>query len=217
VSKEVNSPDGPIAILADVNLSVDAGESVAIIGPSGSGKSTLLALLAGLDVPTRGEVLLQGKSFSARSEDERARLRAGRVGFVFQAFHLIPTMTAEENVRLPLELAGIADAAQRARTVLTEVGLADRIRYPAARLSGGEQQRVALARAFVGRPAILFADEPTGNLDMESGARIANLLFELNRSAGTTLVLVTHEPSLAARCDRTLTLEGGRLAEAAVA
>jgi putative ABC transport system ATP-binding protein len=217
VTKEVSSPDGPLTIVSDVSLAVEPGESVAIVGPSGSGKSTLLALLAGLDVPTRGEVRLQDQPFSALTEDGRARARAGRVGFVFQAFHLIPTLTAAENVRLPLELAGQPDADACVAQALESVGLASRARYLAKQLSGGEQQRVALARAFVGRPALLFADEPTGNLDTASGDRVIELLFDLNRTSGTTLVLVTHEKALAARCDRTLTLIAGRLSTAASA
>lgn len=216
VTKEVISPDGPLTIVAGVSLAVKAGESVAIVGPSGSGKSTLLALLAGLDVPSHGEVLLQGQPFSTLDEDGRARARAGRVGFVFQAFHLVPTLTAEENVRLPLELANIPNADRLTAEALASVGLENRARHMARQLSGGEQQRVALARAFVGRPALLFADEPTGNLDTASGGRVIELLFELNRTLGTTLVLVTHERSLAARCDRTLTLVAGRLCESEV-
>ncbi len=213
MTKEVTSPDGRLTIIDDRSLVIRAGESVAIVGPSGSGKSTLLALLAGLDVPTRGEVRLEDRPFSVLDEDGRARARAGRVGFVFQSFHLVPSMTAEENVRLPLELAGVVEASERAMAALAAVGLLGRARHRARQLSGGEQQRVALARAFVGRPALLFADEPTGNLDTASGEQVADLLFDLNRSAGTTLILVTHEQSLAARCDRTLALIAGRLAD----
>ncbi len=209
VTKQVNSPDGPLTILENIDLTIEPGEAVAITGPSGSGKSTLLALLAGLDVPSQGEVRLEGQPFSQLDEDGRARARAGRVGFVFQSFHLIPSMTALENVRLPLEIANEPQAQERAKAALADVGLSARSRYLAKQLSGGEQQRVALARAFVTRPSVLFADEPTGNLDTANGGRIADLLFELNRTYGTTLILVTHELALAKRCDRTIELVGG--------
>ena len=198
--------------MRDVTLEIVAGESVAIIGASGAGKSTLLALLAGLDVPTSGHVWLAGAELTALDEDGRARLRAERVGFVFQSFHLIPALTALENVLLPLELAGRADARAQAGAALTRVGLAERVGHYPRQLSGGEQQRVALARAFVTAPAVLFADEPTGNLDSMNGTHIIDLLFELNANTGTTLVLVTHEQALAARCARTLRLERGSLA-----
>ena len=211
VTKEVSSPDGTLTIVDDVSFAVERGQSVAVVGPSGSGKSTLLALLAGLDTPTRGSVLLNGTELTALDEDGRAAARARHVGFVFQAFHLVPSLTALENVMLPLELAGTADAAPIARRALTEMGLGPRLGHYPRQLSGGEQQRVAIARAFVGRPDVLFADEPTGNLDTATGARIADLLFELNRAAGTTLVLVTHERLLAGRCARMLELDGGRL------
>ena len=211
VTKQVNSPDGPLTILENIDLTIEPGEAVAITGPSGSGKSTLLALLAGLDVPSQGEVRLEGQPFSQLDEDGRARARAGRVGFVFQSFHLIPSMTALENVRLPLEIAHEPQAQERAMAALADVGLSARSRYLAKQLSGGEQQRVALARAFVTRPSVLFADEPTGNLDTANGGRIANLLFELNRTYGTTLILVTHELALAQRCDRTVELVGGEI------
>ncbi len=210
-SKEVSSPDGVLTIIDDISFQVEAGQSVAIAGPSGSGKSTLLALLAGLDVPTRGEVRLNGAPFSTLDEDARARTRAGQVGFVFQSFHLVPSMTALENVRLPLELVNAEHPDERAAAALAEVGLAHRARYPARSLSGGEQQRCALARAFVARPRLLFADEPTGNLDAMNGQRIADLLFDLNHHHGTTLILVTHESQLASRCDRMLHLCGGKL------
>ena len=209
VTKQVNSPDGPLTILENIDLTIEPGEAVAITGPSGSGKSTLLALLAGLDVPSQGEVRLEGQPFSQLDEDGRARARAGRVGFVFQSFHLIPSMTALENVRLPLEIANEPQAQERAKAALADVGLSARSRYLAKQLSGGEQQRVARARAFVTRPSVLFADEPTGNLDTANGGRIADLLFELNRTYGTTLILVTHELALAKRCDRTIELVGG--------
>ena len=197
--------------MRDVSLEIAAGESVAIIGASGAGKSTLLALLAGLDVPTSGRVWLAGADLTGLDEDGRARVRAERVGFVFQSFHLIPSLTALENVLLPLELAGRADARARAGAALERVGLGPRARHYPRQLSGGEQQRVALARACVTSPPVLFADEPTGNLDPVNGARIIDLLFELNAHTGTTLVLVTHEQPLAQRCDRTLRLEAGSL------
>ena len=211
VTKEVSSPDGTLTIVDDVSFGVERGEPIAIVGASGAGKSTLLAILAGLDVPTRGSVFLDGVELTALDEDGRAATRARSVGFVFQAFHLVPSLTALENVMLPLELAGARDAAAPARAALAEVGLAARLGHYPRQLSGGEQQRVAIARAFVARPAVLFADEPTGNLDTTTGGRIADLLFELNRAAGTTLVLVTHERTLAARCHRVLELEAGRL------
>jgi putative ABC transport system ATP-binding protein len=215
VTKQVNSPDGRLTILDSVDLVIEDGETVAITGPSGSGKSTLLALLAGLDVPTLGEIRLDGEPFSVLDEDGRARARAGRVGFVFQSFQLVPSMTALENVCLPLEIADEPNARDRGLAALADVGLETRSRYMAKQLSGGEQQRVALARAFVTRPRVLFADEPTGNLDTSNGQRIADLLFGLNESHGTTLVLVTHELSLARRCHRTLGLVGGKLVVAA--
>jgi putative ABC transport system ATP-binding protein len=211
VSKEVSSPDGTLTIVDDVSFAVERGQSLAIVGPSGSGKSTLLAILAGLDTPTRGSVFLNGTELTALDEDGRAAARARHVGFVFQAFHLVPSLTALENVMLPLELAGTADAARAARQALEEVGLGPRLGHYPRQLSGGEQQRVALARAFVGRPDVLFADEPTGNLDTATGARVAELLFGLNRASGTTLVLVTHERQFARRCDRVLELDAGRL------
>jgi len=194
-----------------VSLGILAGESVAVTGPSGAGKSTLLALLAGLDVPTRGRVLLEGQDLTQLDEDGRARLRAQRVGFVFQAFHLIPALTALENVMLPLELAGRGDARRAAAETLRRVGLSERTGHYPRQLSGGEQQRVALARAFVTQPAVLFADEPTGNLDTVTGARVGELLFELNANAHTTLVLVTHDRELAARCARMVQMEAGRV------
>ena len=209
--KQVSSPEGTLTIVDEVSLDILAGESVAVTGPSGAGKSTLLALLAGLDVPTRGRVLLEGHDLTQLDEDGRARLRAQRVGFVFQAFHLIPALTALENVMLPLELAGRRDARRAAAETLQRVGLKERTGHYPRQLSGGEQQRVALARAFVTQPAVLFADEPTGNLDTVTGARVGELLFELNANAHTTLVLVTHDRELAARCARMVKMEAGRV------
>lgn len=205
------SPEGPLAIVHEVWLDIASGESLAIVGTSGAGKSTLLALLAGLDVPSRGRVLLAGTDLTRLDEDGRARLRAQRVGFVFQAFHLIPSLTALENVMLPLELAGRTDARRAALEALQSVGLKDRTGHYPRQLSGGEQQRVALARAFVVKPAVLFADEPTGNLDFATGERVGELLFELNASAHTTLVLVTHDRELASRCEREVRMEAGRI------
>ena len=212
ITKEVTSPKGPLTIVRELSLEIAAGESVAIVGPSGAGKSTLLALLAGLDTPTSGRVLLAGENLTALDEDGRARLRAERVGFVFQAFHLIPALTALENVMLPLELAGRRDAQTLAAQTLERVGLGARTGHYPRQLSGGEQQRVALARAFVTRPAVLFADEPTGNLDSATGTRVCDLLFGLNRDLGTTVVLVTHDRTLAKRCGRVLHMDAGRLA-----
>ncbi len=203
--------DQPLVILDDINLAINAGESVAIIGPSGSGKSTLLGLLAGLDVPSTGQVWLDGHSIFELDEEGRAALRARAVGFVFQNFQLLPGLTALENVALPLELAGRNDATERAAHWLGLVGLQSRRRHYPTQLSGGEQQRVALARAFAGDPRVLFADEPTGNLDARTGAQVIDLLFDLNRQAGTTLVLVTHDAVLAARCDRQIELAEGHL------
>ena len=213
LTKQVSSPEGVLTIVDDVSLDIAAGESIAIVGSSGAGKSTLLALLAGLDLPTSGRVLLEGTDLTSLDEDGRARLRAQRVGFVFQSFHLVPALTALENVMLPLELAGRPDARRTALEALERVGLRSRTGHYPRQLSGGEQQRVALARAFVTRPAVLFADEPTGNLDTVTGARIGELLFELNASAHTTLVLVTHDRELAERCGRTLRMEAGRLVQ----
>jgi putative ABC transport system ATP-binding protein len=211
LSKQVSSPEGTLTIVDDVSLEIRAGESVAVTGPSGAGKSTLLALLAGLDLPTRGRVLLEGHDLTSLDEDGRARLRAQRVGFVFQSFHLIPALTALENVMLPLELAGRSDARRTAVEALVGVGLRERTGHYPRQLSGGEQQRVAIARAFVTRPAVLFADEPTGNLDNVTGTRVGELLFELNAHAHTTLMLVTHDRGLAGRCARVVRMEAGRL------
>jgi putative ABC transport system ATP-binding protein len=211
VGKQVNSPEGTLAILSDVSLAIGRGESVAIMGASGAGKSTLLALLAGLDEPTAGTVRLAGSDLTALDEDGRAAVRARHVGFVFQSFHLLPSLTALENVMLPLELAQRGDARKDALEVLDRVGLAGRVGHYPRQLSGGEQQRVAIARAFVTRPAVLFADEPTGNLDAATGERIMELLFGLNAASGATLVLVTHDSALAARCNRVIQLDAGRV------
>lgn len=214
LSKQVTSPEGPLTIVCDVNLEVAAGETIAIVGASGAGKSTLLALLAGLDVPSSGRVWLAGSDLTTLDEDGRAALRAARVGFVFQAFHLVPSLTALENVMLPLELAGGANARTEALEQLRRVGLAERVGHYPRQLSGGEQQRVALARACVTRPAVLFADEPTGNLDTATGERIGELLFAMNADSKTTVVLVTHDRQLAKRCNRVVTMEGGRIVDA---
>jgi putative ABC transport system ATP-binding protein len=213
LTKQVSSPEGLLTIVRDVSFAIEAGERVAIVGASGAGKSTLLALLAGLDTPTSGRVLLAGTDLTSLDEDGRARLRAARVGFVFQAFHLVPALTALENVMLPLELAGRGDARRTARDALDRVGLGSRTGHYPRQLSGGEQQRVALARAFVTQPAVLFADEPTGNLDTTTGARVGDLLFEMNANSRTTVVLVTHDNTLAARCDRILRMEAGGLVQ----
>jgi putative ABC transport system ATP-binding protein len=211
LGKTVASPAGPLTILDDISFSIAPREAVAVVGVSGSGKTTLLSLLAGLDVPTRGRVVLDGVDLGALNEDGRAQMRAARVGFVFQSFQLLPGLTALENVMLPLELLGREDAHIAAAAILKRVGLADRARHYPNQLSGGEQQRVAIARAFVTRPQILFADEPTGNLDGASGRLIAELLFSLRSESGSTLVLVTHDMTLADRCDRRITLDGGRM------
>ncbi|TAN05414.1 MAG: ATP-binding cassette domain-containing protein [Rhodanobacteraceae bacterium] len=211
LSKHVEGPTGRLDILDDVSLEVNAGETVAITGASGSGKTTLLGLLAGLDLPSTGGVSLDGHALNALDEEGRARLRLRLVGFVFQSFHLLPGLTAEENVLLPLELDGTPDATTRAGAALDAVGLTERAAHFPFQLSGGEQQRVAIARAFVHAPRILFADEPTGNLDHHSRDAIANLLFALNREHRTTLVLVTHDPALAARCARVHDLVDGHL------
>ena len=209
--KTVGDATNPISILRDLNLSVSLGESVAIIGSSGSGKSTLLGLLAGLDNPTSGSVAVEGAPFSDLDEDARAAVRGKRMGFVFQSFQLLSTMTALENVMLPLQLANRRDAKQIATETLAKVGLADRLTHYPKQLSGGEQQRVAIARAFAPQPAILFADEPTGNLDVATGERIIELLFHLNQQLNSTLILVTHDAQLARRCQRVLTLRDGQL------
>ena len=209
LTKEFDSGTHVLTVLRDVSFRIEAGAVVAIVGPSGSGKTTLLGLLAGLDTPTRGCVVLDGADLTAMSEDRRAQLRGEKVGFVFQSFQLIPTLTALENVQVPLELRGEAGAGERAAALLARVGLGDRLTHYPAQLSGGEQQRVAVARAFVNRPRILFADEPTGNLDGTTGARIVALLEELNRESGTTIVLVTHDLGLAQRAQRVIRLADG--------
>jgi len=211
LSKQVSSPDGTLTILDGVSIEVAAGETVAIIGASGAGKSTLLALLAGLDEPTSGHTWLRGSDLTRLDEDGRAAVRAKHVGFVFQSFHLLPSLTALENVMLPLELAGTANAKALALEVIGRVGLGPRSSHYPRQLSGGEQQRVAIARAFVTHPAVLFADEPTGNLDATTGAKIIELLFELNRGSQTTLILVTHDQAIAERCGRIIRLDAGRV------
>ncbi|BAN49035.1 ABC transporter ATP-binding protein [Metapseudomonas resinovorans] len=213
LSKVVPSAEGELTILHDLSLSLGKGDSLAIVGSSGSGKSTLLGLLAGLDLPSGGEVSLAGRALSRLDEDQRARVRAEHVGFVFQSFQLLDNLNALENVMLPLELEGRQDARPRARQLLERVGLGQRLSHYPRQLSGGEQQRVAIARAFAAEPDVLFADEPTGNLDSHTGERISDLLFQLNQERGTTLVLVTHDERLAHRCRRLIRLEGGRLVE----
>jgi putative ABC transport system ATP-binding protein len=211
VGKQVPTANGPLDILTAVHLTIKPAETVAIVGASGSGKSTLLGLLAGLDLPSSGRIWLAGECLTDFGEDERARIRGRHVGFVFQSFQLLPHLNALENVMLPLELNGVSDARQRALAMLEQVQLGPRTRHYPRQLSGGEQQRVALARAFVSRPAILFADEPTGNLDKQTGQTVIDLLFRLNDDLGTTLVLVTHDADLAARCRRGIRLDGGRI------
>jgi putative ABC transport system ATP-binding protein len=211
LSKQVTTGDSALTILHDVSFTVNAGEAVAVVGASGSGKSTLLGLLAGLDTPTSGSVSISGEQLFTLDEDGRAALRARLVGFVFQSFNLLPAMTALENVMLPLELAGESGAAASAKALLERVGLGGRLTHYPKQLSGGEQQRVAIARAFSTRPALLLADEPTGNLDATTGAAIIDLMFELNRERGTTLILVTHDLELSRRCGRALRLVAGEL------
>ncbi len=212
--KRVTSPEGELEILHDIEFSIPGGEAVAIVGASGSGKTTLLGIMAGLDTPSAGSVLIDGVDIFRLDEDGRADLRRRSVGFVFQSFQLLANLSALENVMLPLELAGGADAGRRATQVLERVGLGARLRHYPRQLSGGEQQRVAIARAFVSAPRLMFADEPTGNLDRHTGERVIELLFEMNRERGATLIMVTHDEELARRCDRCLTLESGRLAGA---
>jgi putative ABC transport system ATP-binding protein len=213
LSKVVPSAEGELTILHDLSLSLDKGDSLAIVGSSGSGKSTLLGLLAGLDLPSAGQVTLAGHDLGSLDEDRRARIRAEHVGFVFQSFQLLDSLNALENVMLPLELEGHADARERARALLERVGLGRRLSHSPRQLSGGEQQRVAIARAFAAEPDVLFADEPTGNLDSHTGERISDLLFELNQERGATLVLVSHDERLAHRCHRLIRLEGGQLVD----
>jgi putative ABC transport system ATP-binding protein len=214
LAKSVKVADGSLTILHDISLSINRGETVAIVGASGSGKSTLLSLLAGLDVPSSGEVLLGQQPLHTLSEDERAGIRAAEVGFVFQSFLLLPSLTALENVTLPAELAGVKDARERGRSLLQQVGLSARADFFPAQLSGGEQQRVAIARAFITQPAVLFADEPSANLDAATGQKIEDLLFKLNAEQGTTLVLVTHNDDLASRCQRQYKMQAGRFVSA---
>ncbi len=211
LTKTVVSQEQELTILSEVSLTINEGDSVAIVGASGSGKSTLLSLLAGLDVPTSGEVLLAGHKFHELDEDQRAAVRAQYVGFIFQSFHLLPGLTALENVMLPIELKGQKQARQAALKILEKVGLKDRVTHYPNQLSGGEQQRVAIARAFASEPKILFADEPTGNLDSANGEKIIELLFELNQQFGTTLVLVTHDLKLADRCQKQIALDAGKI------
>lgn len=211
VSKQVSSPEGTLTILSEVSFAIEKGDSVAVVGASGAGKSTLLALLAGLDLPTTGEIWLDGNNLTNLDEDGRAAVRAASVGFVFQSFHLVPSLNALENVMLPLELAGKNEPKKTANEIMRKVGLGERWSHYPSQLSGGEKQRVAIARAFATEPAVLFADEPTGNLDSRTGDNIVDLMFELNQTSSTTLILVTHDKSLAAKCDRILGLDAGRL------
>lgn len=213
LSKDFAGPDGTLTVLDDINFALPGGASCAIVGASGSGKSTLLGLLAGLELPSRGRCIVDGQDLNTLDEDGRALLRNRRIGFVFQQFHLLTTLTALENVRLPLELADHADPTATARAALARVGLAARSGHLPRQLSGGEQQRVALARAFCTQPLLLFADEPTGNLDARTAAQVVDLMFEMNRESGTTLVLVTHDERLAARCERRIALAAGRLVD----
>jgi putative ABC transport system ATP-binding protein len=213
VSKIVETTAGQLTILQDIDLAIEAGQSVAIVGASGSGKSTLLSLLAGLDTASKGEVLIENENLGLLDEEARAKVRADKVGFIFQSFLLIPSLTALENVMLPAELAGRKDAEAHARELLGQVGLDERLTHYPNQLSGGEQQRVAIARAFIGTPKILFADEPTGNLDSTTGGKVEALLFDLNKAFGTTLVMVTHDHTLAAKCDRVFEMNAGQLQE----
>ncbi len=215
LSKTYPSGESELTVLTEIEFSLTAGESLAIVGPSGSGKTTLLGLCAGLDLPTTGSIRLLGAALEDLDEDARARLRGQQIGFVFQNFQLIPTLTALENVSVPIDLLGGRDAEAKAKRLLDKVGLAARINHYPIQLSGGEQQRVALARAFINEPKILFADEPTGNLDGNNGGTIEELLFNLNHELGTTLVLVTHDPRLAAKCDQILSLRDGCIVESA--
>jgi putative ABC transport system ATP-binding protein len=217
ISKVVEGPEGKLTILKSTDLLIESGDSVAIVGPSGSGKTTLLGLLAGLDLPTTGQVFFQGTELTTLDEDQRAKLRSSAVGFVFQSFHLLASLTALENAMLPMELAAESDAEERAMAILRRVGLADRAHHYPNQLSGGEKQRVAIARAFSSKPSLLFADEPTGNLDTATGRQISDLLFELNEHDETTLVLVTHDIGLAKRCQQVVQLEAGAVVETTIA
>lgn len=212
--KRVTVPEGELTLLTDIDFTIETGASLAVVGASGSGKSTLLGLMAGLDRPTSGHIVVHGTEITALDEDARAALRGRLMGFVFQSFQLLPSLTAEENVMLPLELAANANARDAARNVLERVGLSHRLHHYPKQLSGGEQQRVAIARAFATHPKLLLADEPTGSLDRHTGEKVGELLFELNREHGTTLVLVTHDDQLAARCSRQLRLDEGKLVAA---
>lgn len=214
LEKTVDTSEGPLQILQPTDVSIYAGETVAVVGASGSGKSTLLSLLAGLDRASSGEVLIENEKLSELDEEQRAKIRADKVGFIFQSFLLVPSLSALENVMLPAELAGHKGAEKEARALLAKVGLDDRWHHYPNQLSGGEQQRVAIARAFVGQPKILFADEPTGNLDAKTGGKVEALLFDLNKDYGTTLIMVTHDQQLAKRCQRILQMEAGQLSEA---
>ncbi|CUS48622.1 MAG: ABC-type transport system ATPase component [Idiomarinaceae bacterium HL-53] len=214
ISRKVETTTGQLQILSRVDLTIERAETVAIVGASGSGKSTLLALLAGLDLPSEGYVAIDNVNLSDLDEEQRAILRGEKIGFIFQSFLLIQSLTALENVMLPAELAGLANPEKRARALLQKVGLGDRLTHFPNQLSGGEQQRVAIARAFIGEPEILFADEPTGNLDRATGEKVENLLFELNREFGTTLIMVTHDDRLAKQCNRVIRIQGGTVIEA---
>lgn len=214
LSKKVKTPNGQLVILEDISFTISQGESVAIIGASGSGKSTLLSLLAGLDLVSSGCIILDGDELTKLNEEARAKIRQNKIGFIFQAFQLIPSLNALDNVMLPLELKGDKNARDKGISLLQRVGLSERMDHTPLQLSGGEQQRVAIARAFAGEPEILFADEPTGNLDQINGAKIIELLFSMNQEKGTTLVLVTHDMQLASRCDRKLELDYGRIVSA---
>ena len=211
ITKEVNSPEGLLTIVKDINLSVEKGKPISLVGPSGSGKTTLLAIMAGLDLPTHGSVSLLGSNITSMNEDQRAQIRAMDVGFVFQSFHLMPRLSALDNVMLPLEIAGDKDAKEKSKEALDQVGLSGRAMHFATQLSGGEKQRVALARAIVNQPKILFADEPTGNLDQKSSNAVTDLLFSINELINTTLVLVTHDLSLAKKCEEVFELSDGSL------
>lgn len=215
IQRYVDTPEGRLSILANINLTIDAGETLAIVGASGSGKSTLLALLAGLDVPNAGHVSIDGVNLSTLSEEERALIRGEKIGFIFQSFLLVQSLTALENVMLPAELAGAKAPQEQAKQLLAQVGLSERLHHYPNQLSGGEQQRVAIARAFIGQPQLLFADEPTGNLDRKTGQKIERLLFDLNHAHGTSLIIVTHDEQLAAQCDRVVHIEQGYIKELA--